>query len=126
LRVDIVHPGCEGRPPFAVDVAHPFHLVLVVLPYRGVGGYIDSEQVFNISVLPIHSFTCPAHDATPFRTSFQSPTIDEIDDSDLDLLEDVTSSTSIDYRGEPIAKSVEQTQQRVFHDLDGDVAANKL
>jgi hypothetical protein len=33
--------GCEGSPPFAVDVAHPFYLVLVGLPYRRMPTYLS-------------------------------------------------------------------------------------
>jgi hypothetical protein len=33
--------GCEGSPPFAVDVAYPFHLVLVGLPYRRIPTYLS-------------------------------------------------------------------------------------
>jgi hypothetical protein len=40
----------EGSPPFAVDVAHPFHLVLVDLPHRGVGG--DRTRLTPFSFRP--------------------------------------------------------------------------
>jgi hypothetical protein len=45
FAVDTFTPGCERSPPFAVDVAHPFRLVLVVLPDRGMGGHLGETTI---------------------------------------------------------------------------------